>query len=242
MKISMAKILCAIIIFFLTCCSSYKKIPNIVFKTSHGIQKEESVYFLLKYYMYYAPTGLSRFPDGGTVKMIFEKYFLIQESNRRLKVIHEYDMSRFYKILFIAADLAQSGDNIYLKIKYYDKNSIELKQTILGYNLKEKTVWPVDKPVKFSKRDKVSITTIAGHFKKIYDYHSSGLPDPLKYISMGKETDMETIILKKGNRLSRIALIGKYITANDIDMLKRIYRETDEVEIKEIVGPFLKTE
>ncbi len=241
MKISMIKILSTLMILLLSC-SSYKKIPNIVFKTSHGVNNEGSVYFLLKYYMYYAPTGLSRFPDGGTVKMIFEKYFLIQESRNRLNVIHEYDMSRFHKILFISTNLALSDDNIYLKINYYDKNSIELKQTILGYNLKEKIFRPVNKPVKFSKKGKVSITSTAGHFKKIYDYHSPGLPNPLKYISIDKETDMETIILKKGNRLSRIALIGKYIKANDIDMLNRVYRETDDLEIKEIVGRFIHPE
>ncbi len=111
-RLSALKILAVLLALSLPCCSSYKKILNIAFKTSLGVRDGGDVYFLLRYYMYRVPTGISMFPDGGTVRMIFDRYFLVREWGPGIKVVHEYDVSRFYRILFVSARLAMSGGNV----------------------------------------------------------------------------------------------------------------------------------
>lgn len=214
-------------------CSSYEKVPNLVFKTSKGILGQGNSYFILRYYMYRAPRGLSRFPDGGHVKIIFDKYYLMKMNTRGVTSVAEIDTSSFHKILFVSTKLALYDESVLVRFKFYREKSVDLKETILAVNLETGNVSEVEKPGGTESSNPVSIMKTAKPFKVFKDFEASGLPLPMGFRNGDRENLLKVIIDKKGNRQLRYALTGMLYDAKDKDALRKIVAKTTESEIRE---------
>lgn len=215
----MKKKYCIIILFFiiLSSCSMHKKVPNLSITTTQAFKINNLSLFLINYYIYYAPKGIARFPDGGTSKPGINKYYLFQydHKNNKLKNLGEIIFKEGIKIiLFKYIKIVPVNTHVYMLIDYYEDQ--KKKEGIFQYNIKTKTIKSLNRKkynINFKYKNVLSISSTGKLFENMLFFKQYALPDPCSFIkkSIDDKNIKKIILNREGNRSLRMALIGKLI-------------------------------
>ena len=121
------------IIFFIlfSGCALFEKVPNVNLGTSRGVLVNSSIFFAVRYHIFYAPKGIARFPDGGRVQDALKKYYFYRymPEDKVYENIAEFSLSEGQRFLSF------KHSRIYIKKIYY------ILSIAIIINLLKRKVW-----------------------------------------------------------------------------------------------------
>ncbi|MDY6967096.1 MAG: hypothetical protein SVR08_00370 [Spirochaetota bacterium] len=219
------------IIFFIlfSGCALFEKVPNVNLGTSRGVLVNSSIFFAVRYHIFYAPKGIARFPDGGRVQDALKKYYFYRymPEDKVYENIAEFSLSEGQRFLSFKHSRIYIKKNIlYFKYSYYDK--LIKKEGMVAFDLNRKLFIKILPPIIFPKQlRKVSITETAKYFKRIFNYSEVGLPDPIAYIRTSKSDRKLVNVLQMGdgNRNLRFAIIGRFLKEKKYDLISKVLED-----------------
>ena len=240
----MRLILPLLLILLFSACSTHTKTPSISIKTSPGIKNEGSVYFLLKYSVYFRPTGLATFPDGGTRVFATGGIYLMsyQEKENRLQTIQKLRIKG--AIPFIEySELSLEEKLLTIRMQYYPANSPTMADAYYRFTPGTGTILEADVknfvPESDPGRIVPSHKTIK-YFDPVFDYGAIGLPDPIELVDTDDAALKEMIRQPDVNGRFKKVVLGYIVKQEKRRILEALrHDEAVDTEIQKMIDDVL---
>ena len=209
---------------------SYSEEVQTSFKTSPGYLFNGSAFFVINYHLYKKPLGIRRFPDGGTVKTVFEGLFLMEYNVNGLSVREKLSDERipdidigFLNGRILDDDLelllpGRIGNTSFIII--ISENSVTVKNYTNGEKVVQTGPHETDPLLEIK-----SITFTSNLFRENYPAESD-LPSPLDYCKKKREIYIRDLIELKGDLFYRKEIIRT--VGLDNDEIAEILEEMDK--------------